>query len=179
MARWIKRTVAFIIALVLAVILVGSLLPQSHIATSTLRLAQPPDSVWPVVRDFAAYPSWWPFVTEMRAAVSDNGVETWIQLDRSNSTVPLEVLESNPPRVLVTRIAGDDLPYGGTWTYELRRDGDGVVVAITERGEVYNPIFRVVSRFFIGHYATMDDYLTALAAHYNESGGPVHVEGGG
>jgi Polyketide cyclase / dehydrase and lipid transport len=179
MTRWIRRIVASVVALVLVVILIGSLLPQSHIVTSTLRLEQPPDSVWSVVRDLAGYPSWWPYVTEMRPAITDDGAEVWIQIDRSNSALPLEVIESEPPRVFVTRIAGEDLPFGGTWMYELRPDGNGVVVTITERGEVYNPIFRVVSRFFIGHYATMDDYLTALAAHFNETAVPTHADDGG
>ena len=33
---------------------------------------------------------------------------------------------------------------------------------ITEDGEVYNPVFRFMSRFIIGHAATLDQYLTAL-----------------
>jgi hypothetical protein len=35
-------------------------------------------------------------------------------------------------------------------------------VRITEDGEVYNPIFRFMSRFVFGHTHTMDAYLRAL-----------------
>jgi hypothetical protein len=35
-------------------------------------------------------------------------------------------------------------------------------VRITENGEVYNPLFRFVSRYVIGHNRTIDAYLRAL-----------------
>jgi hypothetical protein len=35
-------------------------------------------------------------------------------------------------------------------------------VRITEDGEVYNPIFRFVSRVVMGHTAMLDSYLRAL-----------------
>ena len=63
---------------------------------------------------------------------------------------------------MVTRIVDDDLPFGGTWTYRLAAAGEGTEVTITEDGEIYNPVFRVVSRFFIGYEATMTTYLDGL-----------------
>jgi hypothetical protein len=33
---------------------------------------------------------------------------------------------------------------------------------VTEDGEVYNPIFRFVSRFILGQTATQDTYLRAI-----------------
>jgi hypothetical protein len=62
----------------------------------------------------------------------------------------------------VTRIADPDQPFGGTWTFELTRAGAGTRVTITERGEVYNPIFRFLSRFVFGHTATLESCLLAL-----------------
>ncbi len=37
----------------------------------------------------------------------------------------------------------------------------GSTLTITEDGEVYNPIFRFMSRFVFGHEATMAAYLSA------------------
>jgi hypothetical protein len=56
-------------------------------------------------------------------------------------------------------IADSTLPFGGKWTYELTPSGTGTMLRITEDGEVYNPVFRFVSRFVMGHTATMDKYL--------------------
>jgi len=76
-------------------------------------------------------------------------------------------IESIPPARLVTKIA-DKLPYGGMWTYELAPDGPGTSLRITEDGEVYNPIFRFVSRFVMGHTATIDASLRDLGKKLGE-----------
>jgi hypothetical protein len=77
-----------------------------------------------------------------------------------------------PARRLVTRIADHNLPYGGTWTYELTPDGSGTRLTITENGEVYNPIFRFVSRFIMGHTASMESVLRALGTKHGETIAP-------
>ncbi len=47
---------------------------------------------------------------------------------------------------------------------DVRAAGDntGTRLTITENGEVYNPIFRFMSRFVFGHTATMDQFLSDL-----------------
>jgi len=63
-----------------------------------------------------------------------------------------------------SRIAERNLPYSGTWTFELQPAAQGTELNITEDGEVSNPLFRFVSRFIMGHTATIDAYLRALTA---------------
>jgi hypothetical protein len=78
-----------------------------------------------------------------------------------------------PPRRMVTRIADPDLPFGGGWTFELEpADGPqgGTSVRITEDGEVYNPVFRFVSRFVLGHTRSMERYLADLQAQAGQPG---------
>jgi hypothetical protein len=48
-------------------------------------------------------------------------------------------------------------------------------VTITERGVVYNPIFRFVSRFLMGYTATMKTYLNALARRFGGETTPTEV----
>jgi hypothetical protein len=72
----------------------------------------------------------------------------------------VEALE--PPSRLVTRIADPALPFGGTWTFELMPKDGGTALTITEDGEVYNPIFRFMSKVFFSQTATMEAYLTSL-----------------
>jgi hypothetical protein len=64
----------------------------------------------------------------------------------------------------VNRIADPKLPFGGSWTYEVSAAGSGTELNITENGEVYNPLFRFVSRFIMGHTATIEKYQRDLAA---------------
>jgi hypothetical protein len=84
------------------------------------------------------------------------------EITRGGETITYELLDRVPAKSLKRRIATDNLPYSGTWTYSLQPNGEGTVVRITEDGEVYNPVFRFMSRFVLGHTRTMDAYLRAL-----------------
>ena len=44
-------------------------------------------------------------------------------------------------------------------------EGSGTRLTITERGEVYNPVFRFMSRFVFGHTASLDRFAESLRAH--------------
>jgi hypothetical protein len=67
----------------------------------------------------------------------------------------------------VTRIADPNLPFGGTWTYEIRPGNGGATLTITENGEVYNVIFRLVSRL-TGHDKTIRIFETDLAKKFGQ-----------
>jgi uncharacterized protein YndB with AHSA1/START domain len=167
--------VLVLIAFAAVIVLVGFALPRDHTAASTIRLSVPTDSVWPVVRDMARYPEWWGSVRRMESVPSGPNREVWRQTDR-NGTMPFEVVREEPGSVLVTRILDEGLPFGGTWTYEVRPEAGGTLVRVTEDGSVYNPVFRFLSRFVFGHYATMDDYLAALGGRFGDNASPVHVQ---
>jgi len=82
--------------------------------------------------------------------------------------------ESIPPKRLVSRIADTNLPFGGSWTYEITDDiADRTVLTITEDGDVYNPIFRFASRFVMGQTATIDRYLADVEKKFP----PVAIAG--
>lgn len=90
-----------------AVLLVGMMLPQNHVATRTASVAAQPEKVWAAITGVGGYPAW-------RSGI--DSVE-----------------------------------------YRLVPDGAGTRVTITENGEVYNPLFRFVSRFLMGHTSTITD----------------------
>jgi uncharacterized protein YndB with AHSA1/START domain len=150
-----------VVALVLAVVLVGLLLPKTHIATRTVVLEAPPPVVWKAITTVEAYPQW----RDVQAAVQlppQSGRKMWKETDRHGDTMTLEVLEEIPERRLVTRIADEKLPFGGTWTYELVPMRGGTQLTIIEDGVIHNPVFRCIARYVIGYHATMDEYLKRL-----------------
>jgi hypothetical protein len=58
----------------------------------------------------------------------------------------------------------------------ITADGPGAsIVAITEHGSVYNPAFRFVSKFIMGHTATIDAYLRALGSRFGATVTPTSV----
>jgi hypothetical protein len=40
------------------------------------------------------------------------------------------------------------------------------LIHLVRHGEVYNPVFRFVSRYVMGHSATIDKYLEAVATRF-------------
>jgi hypothetical protein len=148
-----------IVVLVLAVVAVGTLLPKRHIVSRTASFRATPEQLFALI---AGPQSWRPDVLRCEAVPDSGGRESMRETIRNNETVTYELLDRKPPYSLTRRIATQNLPYSGSWTFSLRRDGDFTVVRIMEDGEVYNPVFRFMSRFVFGHTTTMDAYLHAL-----------------
>jgi hypothetical protein len=53
-------------------------------------------------------------------------------------------------------------------------EGDGAALRVTEDGEVYNVIFRFMSRFVFGQTGTIERYLKDLGKKFGEQ---VEIEG--
>jgi len=162
--RWIGIAAATLAALALAVVLVGAALPRAHVASRSVHVVRPPGDVWRTITGVSQFPQWRPDVSAVERLPDrePGGRAAWCETG-ANGRITYELVEADPPRRLVTRIADDALPFGGSWTYELAPAPDGgTTVTITEHGEVRNPVFRFVSRFVMGHHATIDAYLEAL-----------------
>ncbi|MFF7459561.1 SRPBCC domain-containing protein [Kitasatospora sp. NPDC008115] len=141
----------------------GRRLPVEHVSGGGLELSQPPGAVWEVLADIDLFPAWRPDVAHVeRLPATAAGRPRWREDGRHGHTV-YEVVESEAPHRLVTGIADPDLPYGGTWTFVLTAAGDGCTLTVTERGEVYHPLYRGVSHYVTGEGATVHRFLAALA----------------
>jgi hypothetical protein len=86
----------------------------------------------------------------------------------SASDVPVDIVESDPPRKLVSKVKETEKMFGGTWTVAIAPVDGGSTLTITEDGWVGNPIFRFVSRFLMGHHATLDRMLKSVAKQFGE-----------
>jgi hypothetical protein len=167
--RWVLVLVVGLLAVVAIVALVGALLPQNHVASSSRTFAQPAERVFATIADVRRYPEWRPGVREV-TVISEQPLR-WRE-DGSNGTIEFELTESAPPRRQRVVIASKDLAFGGNWEYTVEPAPGGARLTLTENGEVYNPIFRFMARFVFGHTKTMDDYLAALET-YLARGGPA------
>jgi uncharacterized protein YndB with AHSA1/START domain len=161
--KWILVGVAALALVAALVALVGSRLPRDHVAAREVRLPVPPEVVWRTITDVDAYPAWRSDVSRVERLPDRNGLPAWVEHGSSGKlTLAIERLE--PPKILVVRIADPDLPFGGAWTYEVTPAPGGSVLAITERGEIYNPVFRFMARFVFGYEATLAGYAKAVEA---------------
>jgi hypothetical protein len=157
--KWLLIVVSSLAGLLILIVIIGALLPQKHRVSRTISVPQPPEVVWNLV---SGAPTWRADVRNYEELPPQEGHRMWRETDKHAQTITYEALESQPPRRLVTRIADPKLPFGGTWTYEIAPAASGCSLTIIEDGEVYNPLFRFVSRFIMGHTATIDAYLKAV-----------------
>ncbi len=162
--KWLLIVVVAIAAIVLGVAIVGMALPQNHVAQRSAHLSAPPLRVWSAISDVASYPAWRSDVSSVEILTSDGGKVAWREISSKGNKLAFEATTSDAPSHLVTLITDKGIPFGGSWDYLIVPEGTGSRITITENGEVYNPIFRFVSRFVMGHTATLDSYLKALAA---------------
>lgn len=156
-----------LLAVVACVVAIGALLPKRHVVSRSALFRATPESLWARI---AGAQDWRPDVKHSEIVRDGSGRELLEETSKRDETIAYELLDKVPPRSLTRRIATQNLPYSGSWAYSLEpASGRGTLVRITEDGEVYNPVFRFVSRFILGQTSTIDSYLRALAASENET----------
>lgn len=170
-----------LLLLVAAAALIGMMLPQNHVASRMVRVRQTPEQVFAIISDVERMPTWRADVKKVEILPVDDEGHMMFR-EHGSDAITYRVEASDPPRRRVVRIADANLPYGGTWTYEVTPAASSAgsagtaasaapltQITITERGEVYNPIFRFMSRVVFSHHATIDAYLTALGTKLGET----------
>jgi hypothetical protein len=165
MMRYALIVLGGLLVAVLAIVIIGWRLPVAHVATSAVSLNASPDSVFALISTPENDKSW----RDLKSVdvTTEQGV-TRFREDGPNGPILFEITEKIPPRRFVTRIADKSLPFGGRWIYEVNPTATGSELRITEEGEVYNPIFRFVSRFIMGHTSTIDGYLAAVRKRFSQ-----------
>ena len=166
--KWLLIIVGCLVALVGALYLVGLFLPREHSATCRARFRADAQSLFDRLADVEGYPRWRSDVRSAKRIALPDGSPGFVEeTGEGPRTYALEA--SEPLRRMVVRVADADLPYGGTWTFQIATDGDGTVLSASEDGFVDPPLFRTLARFVFGHHATLESYLNALAAGLGES----------
>lgn len=175
MLFWSLWIFVLLVVPLLASVTLGRMLPQIHRASSFVTLQKSPEAVWSAITNVEAMPTWRSGLKKVERGPDRNRNPVWIEHTR-HGPMPYEWIEITPPRRLVLRIAEPKLPFGGTWTFELTPIAAGVELSITEDGEIYNPLFRVLARFFFGYHAIIDTYLRDLGRHFSQPVTPQRRE---
>jgi hypothetical protein len=158
--KWLIYGGLAVVIIPAIVVLIGAVLEKEHVASRKMVLKASPADVFALI----AGPSDWRGVKY--ELLAQNPLQ-WRET-ASNGAITYERVETVDPSRIVNRIADPKLPFGGSWTYEIAPSGTGTELTITENGEVYNPLFRFVSRFIMGHTATIEKYQRDLAAHFKD-----------
>lgn len=163
--KWVWYIGGALVILAALVALVGAMLPREHHATRKARYQSPPAAVYGVL---IGPPDWRRDLKEWGALPEKGGRPQWWEQDSHGHKITFELVESIPPSRRVVRIAGQGLPFGGTWRFEISPTADGAEVRIHEDGEIYNVIFRFMARFFFGYTASIEGYLRDLGIKLGE-----------
>lgn len=140
-------------AIIVTAVIMGSSLPHEHVATASVVIAAPQDRVWAIIEDIDAQPKWRAGLKAVEALPPQDGHRCWNEI-QSGGHMPLCEVSAAPPSSRVIRIADPNLPYGGTWTYDLQPiDAQSSRLTITENGTTGPALWR-----FIGHYIMHEDY---------------------
>src|SRR5580692_10215250 len=129
--RWWLWIFAALAAVVVIVLVIGWRLPREHVATRIGRYHQPPEKIWAAITDVDAMPSWREGLKSVKRLPDRNGLPMHVEVT-NDAEIPMETVESNPPRWLVRRISDAKLPLGGTWTFEIAPVAQGATLRITE-----------------------------------------------
>lgn len=161
--QWILAGIGLLVVLVGLMAAIGATLPVAHSATVSARLTAPPDSVWALITRVEEFAEWRPEVNTATRLDDGQGPPRWTEETRFGP-ISFQAEDWDPPHGMTARIVGEKLAFGGAWVYRVEPDGIGTRLTVTENGEVYNPVFRFMSRFIFGYERTLRGYLEAADA---------------
>lgn len=160
--------VAILVALILVVLVVGTLLPEQHNVSRTLQTKQSPQAVWDTINDHANEPKWRSDVASVQSLGERNGKPVWQENYKDGNKVALITTESKPPTRMVRELTDLEGPFSGRWEIDIQPTPIGSNIKITEVGRITNPVFRFVSRYIMGQTTAMEKYLRSLAGKFGE-----------
>ncbi|HJQ22024.1 MAG TPA: SRPBCC domain-containing protein [Gemmatimonadaceae bacterium] len=159
--RLIKRLGLTVIAILAVVFIVGYRLPEQHTATRDRVFSATPERIFKEISTPTAYPKWRSGVQGVQILPDSDGMQRFREAAMTGEVTYI-VEHTVPNRQFVLTIADANLPYTGSWTFDLVPVAGGTQLTITEDGAVHNPMFRFMSRFVYGHFRTIDGYLADL-----------------
>jgi uncharacterized protein YndB with AHSA1/START domain len=126
----------------------------------------PPSAVWRLLTDHASEPRWLPAFGSVTREAEIGGHEVWTHTspDRSFTATVMTVSaipETRYERLLLRDTRPRSASWDGRWIYELRPDGDGTRLTITEYGWTDGFPFYLAQRVlgspdtFLQYYARM------------------------
>ena len=174
MKKWILVVVGALALFVAVAYGVGARLPREHVATVRAHFRQPPDSIYRVLFEVAAYPAWRSDVELVQREPDRNGHVIWKERERTGALAYEFTVAVRPTR-LVSEIITPDAGFSGRWIYQILPDSGGTALTITEEGSVDNPIFRFLMRYVFGVYGTLETFVRALGTRFGETVTPARV----
>lgn len=165
--RFIRFLLLVAVIAVAAAWALGSALPRAHEEARSALLDVPAHRLYPVLVTPESFPEWRTGIARVDRHDSDRFTE-----HGPDGPMTFRFLDRTSPSRLVVAVDDPEQPFTGTWTFELIPEGTSDMatrVRITERGEVPNPVFRVMAKVMMSPGDTMETYLTDLGRRFGQT----------
>lgn len=167
--KWLL-TMALVLAVAgIAVSVGGLLLPEQHEVSRTLTLSRTPEAVWRALTDSVRIRAWRRDIIQLEHLPDSASHAVWREIGDDGRGTIVVVSEELPPVRLVTIRTTEARGPRNEWTYAIRRAPSGIDLTITERGTIPGKAQRFISQYTTRHAGPIDEYLTQLAAYFDES----------
>jgi|AntRauTorckE6833_2_1112554.scaffolds.fasta_scaffold04666_5 uncharacterized membrane protein len=160
--KYLITIIAVVIAIFVSIWIAGNLLPVTHSVTLSKTYNTSQDKIYQLITNVNKFPSWRSNVKDVEVLNDKQKPLEWREYYTDNDPLTFRILNIEDSTLIVTEIADTNLPFGGGWTYQIAEENNSTKLTITENGEVYNPFFRFVSKYIIGHEATIKQFLSDL-----------------
>jgi hypothetical protein len=147
-----------ILAVGIFITVVGMCTAKDHETSMARAYNVPVKTVYDLVRNYEEYPKWRTGVKSM----TRDGVARYVE-ESAHGKIPYRIVEELVNSRLISRIDDANLPFSGTWTFEISEQNGKAQLRITERGSVPNPIMRFFSAHVFSHERTIRTYLEDVA----------------
>lgn len=147
-----------VLAVGILITVVGMFTAKGHETSMARSYSAPVKTVYDLVRNYEEYPKWRTGVKSM----TRDGVARYVE-ESAHGKIPYRIVEELANSHLVSKIDDANLPFSGTWTFEVSEQNGKALLRITERGSVPNPIMRFFSAYVFSHERTIRTYLEDVA----------------
>jgi len=142
--------------------IIGFFMPVRHSLSVSRHYALPRAELWRILTDFSEYTRWRTDLSKIQRLDDHAGADVWLETDRHAQAIAYLTSELVQQQRLKRDIVTDNLPFGGSWTFLLTDNQALTTLTITENGEVYNALFRVMGKYIIGFDRSINRFLDDL-----------------
>lgn len=175
MKKFALRALILIGLALFAVLVYGATVPTQHRAASMARFGQSRQDLWAALADFPGQAAWRADVDRVEPLPERDGRPVWL-FHTGHGSFPCMVTEVEEGRLLTVTTPPDaELPWSGSWTWQISGADGGHAVTVIEDGEIHNPFFRGLTALVFGYHATMDEFLVELGRKFGEEVRPMPV----
>lgn len=141
--------------------ILGSRLPETHVATQSIQINAPAAEVYGWIERFEEMSTWVPEITKVDRLADVDGKPVYLQkMGRNSFTTTTSIAE--PPSRILRSITDNSASFYGSWDHVIEPVGEGACrLTLTETGTITSPIPRAILRYIIGE----DFYLKKFLGH--------------